>query len=152
MLKQLEKEASEDEQIYEKMACWCETNDREKTKSIAEAETRIGELTTKIEELTADSARLNTEIKNHEKEVAANQAALDKATSIRQKELAEFNSEEKDSLEAISALKAAITVLSKHHGGSFLQLPHARIKNVAATMQNVMQKHGSILRGVLTRA
>merc|ERR1712217_413462 len=63
MLKQLEKEAEEDEEIYDKMACWCETNDKEKTKSIAEAEARIEELTTKIEELTAQSARLNTEIK-----------------------------------------------------------------------------------------
>merc|ERR1719405_46348 len=52
MLKQLEKEAEEDEEIYDKMACWCETNDQEKTKSIADAEARISDLTTKIEELT----------------------------------------------------------------------------------------------------
>ena len=76
-------------------ACWCETNDKEKTKSIADAEARISDLTTKIEELTASSARLNTEIKNLEKEVAGNQNALDKATAIRQKQLAEFNGEEK---------------------------------------------------------
>merc|ERR1719254_166833 len=115
MLKQLEKEAEEDEEIYDKMACWCETNDKEKTKSIAEAEARISDLTTKIEELTAVSARLNTEIKNLEKEVARNQNALDKATAIREKQLAEFNAEEKDLLESISALKAAITVLAKHY-------------------------------------
>merc|ERR1719389_1637014 len=53
MLKQLEKEATEDEEIYEKMACWCETNDKEKTKAISDAEIRFGYLTTKIEELTA---------------------------------------------------------------------------------------------------
>merc|ERR1719491_1759551 len=117
MLKQLEKEAEEDEEIYDKMACWCETNDKEKTKSIAEAEARIEDLTTKIEELTAVSARLNTEIKNLEKEVAANQDSLAKATALREKQLAEFNAEEKDLLQAISALKAAVTVLSKHHGG-----------------------------------
>merc|ERR1719399_2022923 len=64
MLKQMEKEASEDEDIYNKMACWCETNDKEKTKSIADAEAHIADLTSKIEELTASSARLNTEIKN----------------------------------------------------------------------------------------
>jgi hypothetical protein len=58
MLKQLEKEAEEDEEIYDKMACWCETNDKEKTKAIADAEARISDLTTKIEELTAQSARL----------------------------------------------------------------------------------------------
>merc|ERR1711881_211727 len=134
MVKQLEKEAEEDEEVYEKMACWCETNDKEKTKSIADAEARISALTTKIEELTASSARLNTEIKNTEQEVAKNQAALDKATAIRQKELAEFNAEEKDVLQSISALKAAITVLSKHN--SFLQMPRSHVVSVAMTMQN----------------
>merc|ERR1719237_777271 len=104
------------------MACWCETNDKEKTKAIADAEAKIEDLTTKIEELTAASARLNTEIKNLEKEVAENQEALDSATAIREKELAEFNAEEKDSLQAISALKSAVTVLGKHHGGAFLQV------------------------------
>jgi len=150
MLKQLEKEASEDEEIYDKIACWCETNDKEKTKAIAEAEAKIGSLTTKIEELTASSARLNTEIKNLEKEVASNQASLDKATAIRQKQLAEFNAEEKDLLESISALKAAITVLAKHHGGGFLQLPQSHVLSVAATLQHEMQKHAALLQGVLT--
>merc|ERR1719460_1784844 len=148
MLKQLEKEAEEDEEIYDKMACWCETNDKEKTKSIADAESRISDLTTKIEELTANSARLNTEIKNLEKEVAENQAALDKATAIRQKQLAEFNEEEKDLLESISALKSAVTVLSKHN--SLIQMPRSHIVGVAATVQNEMQKHASLLTGIMT--
>jgi len=151
MLKQLEKEAEEDEEIYDKMACWCETNDKEKTKSIADAEARIADLTSKIEELTANSARLGTEIKNLEKEVAANQAALDQATAIRQKQLAEFNAEEKDLLESISALKAAIVVLSKHHPNSMLQMPHAHLLGVAASLQHEMQKHASLLAGVLSR-
>merc|ERR1712072_1545230 len=118
------------------------------TKAIADAEARISDLTTKIEELTASSARLNTEIKNLEKEVAENQAALDKATAIRQKQLAEFNEEEKDLLGSISALKSAVTVLSKHN--SLLQLPRSHIVGVAATVQNEMQKHASLLAGVLT--
>merc|ERR1711870_169573 len=152
MLKQLEKEAEEDEEIYDKVACWCETNDKEKTKAIADAEAKIADLTVKIEELTAASARLNTEIKNLEKEVAANQEALDQATAIREKQLAEFNAEEKDLLESISALKAAITVLSKHHGGALLQMPQSHLLGVAATLQHELQKHSSLLQGVLTHA
>merc|ERR1719506_1338698 len=109
MLKQLEKEAEEDEEVYDQMACWCETNDKEKTKSIKDAEAHIEDLTAKIEELTGLSAQLNTEIKNLEQEVAKNQEALDQATALRQKQLAEFNAEEKDMLGAISALKAAVT-------------------------------------------
>merc|ERR1719499_2694039 len=150
MLKQLEKEATEDEEIYDKMACWCETNDKEKTKSIADAEAKIEDLTTKIEEYTAASARLNTEIKNLESEVAKNQEALDKATAIREKELAEFNAEEKDSLEAISSLKAAITVLSKHQGGAFLQVPQNHVTTVAMTLQQQMLRHVPLLKGTIS--
>ena len=57
-------EASEDEEVYETMGCWCETNDKEKTAAIAEAESRITDLTSTIEEKTATSSRLNTEIKS----------------------------------------------------------------------------------------
>merc|ERR1719382_941370 len=121
----LEQEQDSDEEVYDKLACWCETNDKEKTKAIADAEARIADLTTEIEELTATSARLDTEIKNTEKEAAANQNALEKATAIRQKELAAFNAEEKELLDSISALKAAIIVLSKHH--SLLQMPRSHV-------------------------
>ena len=154
MLKQLEKEATEDQEIYEKMACWCTTNDKDKSKSILDAEKRIKQLTTRVAELTALSARLGTEIKNLEKEVAANKAALAQATAIREKQLAEFNAEEKDLLESISALGAAITVLSKHNGAgdSFLQLPRSHVLGVAATLQHEMERHSALLKGTLTRS
>jgi len=151
MSKQLEKEAEEDEEIYDQMACWCETNDKEKTKAISDAEARISDLTTSIEELTANSARLNTEIKNLEQEVAKNQEALDQATALRQKQLAEFNAEEKDMLGAISALKSAVTVLSKHNS-ALVQVPRTHLLSVAATLQYQMQKHSSALQGVFTHS
>merc|ERR1719174_2637725 len=150
MLKQLEKEGEEDEEIYDQLACWCETNDKEKTKSIADAEATIEDLTTKIEELTASSARLNTEIKNLEKEVAENQEALDQATAIREKELAEFNAEEKDLLQSISALKSAVTVLSRHHGGALMQVSSSTMSGIAASVQMQLVKNAAALKGVLT--
>merc|ERR1719464_825803 len=150
MLEQLEKEAEEDEEIYDKLACWCKTNDGEKTKSIKDSEASINRLTVKIEELTATSARLATETKNHEGEVAGHQESLDKATALREKQLAEFNEEEKDLLESIAALKAAISVLSKHHGGALLQMPQSRLMGVAATVQHAMQRHGTLLKGIIT--
>jgi len=150
MSKQLEKEGDEDEDIYDKMACWCETNDKEKTKAIADASSRISDLTTKIEEHTATSSRLSTEIKNLKKEVADNQAALDKATAIRQKQLAEFNGEEKDLLQSVSALKSAVVVLSKHN--SLVQMPESHVAGLVASVQNAMDKHASLLVGVLTHS
>ena len=77
---------------------------------------------------------------------------MDKATSILEKELAEFKAEEKDLLGSISALKAAVTVLSKHHGGAFLQLPRSHVIGVAATLQHEFERHSAFLEGVLTRS
>merc|ERR550514_1449066 len=142
MLKQLQKEAEEDEEIYDKLACWCETNDREKTKAIKEAEAKISALVTKIEELSALSSQLSTEIENLEKDIAKYQESLDKATAIRQKELAEFNAEEKDALDAI-------TVLSQHHT-SLLQMPRASFLDVVTTLQHQIRNHGDVFDGVLT--
>merc|ERR1719353_1732530 len=85
MLKQLEKEGEEDEDIYEKMGCWCVTYEKEKTKSIADAQSRITELTSSIEALSGDFARLNAEIENLQKELAKNADALDSATALRSK-------------------------------------------------------------------
>merc|ERR1719456_1907152 len=64
MLKQLEKEQEEDEEIYDQLACWCTTNDKLKTKAIADAEAHIADLISQNQELFALSARLNTDIKN----------------------------------------------------------------------------------------
>jgi len=153
MSKQLEAEVEQDQEVYDKMACWCTTNDKEKTNSIAEAEQRIADLTAAIEEGTAKSSALTTEIANLDKEVAANQAALDKATALRQKQLAEFNAEEKDLLQSIGALKSAITVLKKHN--SFVQADmtsemSTALPNIAMMMKHQFHKYGDRLAEVIT--
>merc|ERR1719443_495801 len=61
MIMQLEKEGEEDEEIYEKMGCWCETNEKSKTKAVADAESRIEDLSSMIEELSAKMAQLTAE-------------------------------------------------------------------------------------------
>jgi len=144
MQAQLEKEADEDEEVYEKVTCWCQTNDKDKTTAISDAESRITDLTSTIEEATASSARLNTEIKNLATEIAKNQAALDKATELRKKELAEFNAEEKDVLQSIGALKSAVTVLGKHHS-EFLQVDEGTLINIAVLIQDQMHRHKNLV-------
>merc|ERR1719272_2087322 len=62
MLTEMEKEAAVDQEVYEKMGCWCATNTKEKSKTIADAEAHISDLTTNIEGYTATSTRLGTEI------------------------------------------------------------------------------------------
>merc|ERR1719504_269719 len=149
MQAQLEKEADEDQEVFEKLTCWCQTNDKDKTTAISDAEAHITDLTATIEEATATSARLNTEIKNLATEIAKNQAALDKATSLRQKELAEFNNEEKDVLQSIGALKSAVTVLGKHHA-ELIQVPSETLINVAVLIQGQFRKHKALVDKLVT--
>lgn len=115
MAKELETDAKNDEEIHDKMACWCRKNEKEKTASIKAAEQLIKQLTAKIESLTAQTSRLTTEIDDLNKEINESRQALDKATALRAKQLAEFTAEEKDLVQAIQSLKSAIVVLSKHH-------------------------------------
>merc|ERR1719375_344331 len=95
MVKQLAKEGEEDEETYEKMGCWCETNDKEKTKAISDAEGRIRSLKAAIDGYTSGSATLTTDIERLKEEIAKNEEALASAKALRTKQMAEFNAEEK---------------------------------------------------------
>jgi len=139
MQKQLEKEGEEDEEVYDKVMCWCETNDREKTQAIADGEQRITDLGASIEELTASSARLTAEISALNGELGKNTNALDKATNLRTSDLAAFNAEEKETLGSIASMKAAITVLSSQH--SFLQsADNTAVTKVAQMLKETVEK------------
>lgn len=113
MKAQVEAEAEEDENIYSKMGCWCETNEKEKKAAIKKAGEIIEESEAAIEEGNAVSARLKNEIEALNSELQANQEALDKATAIRESEKEQYEEESKDLIDSIAALKEAITVLKK---------------------------------------
>lgn len=139
----LDNEAKTDQEVYDQMSCWCKTNDREKTESIKHAEETIDMLTANIEEFAATASRLETEIKNLEGEVAANQTGLDKATALRKKQLAEMNAEEKDLIQSITALKSAIVVLSKHN-------PSMVQRKTLDSISSLVTLHQDMLQGILT--
>jgi len=136
----LEEEAKTDQEIYENMACWCKTNDKAKTTSIDDGEARILDLSDSIEKLTAESQTLQVQIAALEKEIEKNKDSLAKATSLREKQKAEFTEEEKEMVQSIRALDAAITVLSKHHTGAALLSAEAVVANVSKTIEFINRK------------
>jgi len=138
----LEKDAAKDQAIYDKMVCWCTTNDAAKVTSIADAETHIKNLGTKIEELTALSAQLNEEINTLSAEVAKNQKALKTATTMREEELAAFGEEESATMDSISSLGGALDALQKHQASSFVQ--------VASVLKRATAKHAGLLQTALS--
>merc|ERR1719456_1978849 len=92
-----------------------------------------------------ESARLTSEIKALNEEIEKDQDALNKATAIREKELAEFNAEEKDMMQSIQALKNAVTVLSKHH-----EMPAESLVSVASLIKHHMQAKATLLQGTIS--
>merc|ERR1719443_225096 len=132
------------------MGCWCETNDKEKTKAIADAETKIGMLTAEIEKLASTSSMLSNDISALEAEVAKNTEALDTATALRNKQLAGFTEEEKDMLSSIGSLGSAVGALAKHHGGSLLQVSDGESIDLITTLQTQLRRHKDLLAEVIT--
>jgi hypothetical protein len=110
---------------------------------------RIQKLNADIEKFAGTSSQLNTEISNLNVEVAKNTEALDTATALREKQLAEFTEEEKDMLGSIGSLGSAVTVLGKHRA-AFLQLSDSAVINVAATIRHELRKHKFLLQEVVS--
>lgn len=113
MQAQVQKEADEDEDMYDKLGCWCDTNEKEKTKASAINTQRITDLTAAIEEFTAKSAQLKVDIENLKTQVGEQTGSLDTATALREKESAEFHASEKDAVQNIASLKTAVMKLEK---------------------------------------
>mmetsp|Transcript_144949 Transcript_144949/g.263570 ORF Transcript_144949/g.263570 Transcript_144949/m.263570 type:complete len:761 (-) Transcript_144949:73-2355(-) len=140
MKAELTAEAGKESSMYDKMVCWCETNDKEKTKAIADAEAKMSSLETDIKAKAAKKGELETEIAATKKQIAADTASLKTASAIREKESAEFSAEEKDMFQYITNLKNAIAVLSEHHA-AFLQLDSPIMASVRSVLQDVALKY-----------
>jgi len=140
MKEQLSSEAARDREAYDKMVCWCDTNNKEKTQAIADAEAKIDQLQAEVEERAARGAQLSVDIAALKTTVAERKQALSTATALREKEQAEFMAEETESVEAITMLRNAIIVLKKHNEG-FLQASAAVQQSLGASLRWVALKH-----------
>merc|ERR1719316_2346857 len=138
MTAQLHKEADEDAEAYEAMACWCESGDKQKAKEIADGQQSSTDLAASIEELTAKGAQLRTDIETLEASVAEQTSALTQATAIRDKEKAEFVADEKDMLVSITSLKGAVITLSKAHSEIQTNSVMKLIRSHAATYKHLV--------------
>ena len=121
--------------------------------TISDSKMRIDALTAAIEEFTANSARLNTEIGNLNKEISKNQNALDMATALRAKNNAEFLAEEKDMLQSIGSMKAAVIALSKHNEGAAplqSEVSDSELIDIITKVDYQMQKHAALLSEKIT--
>merc|ERR1719428_1140873 len=135
---QLTKEADEDAEMFEKMGCWCTTNDAEKTKAIADAKLHIEKLTAQIESETAKVSELETEISKLGTEIGKATSALEQATAIKTKETSEFDADQADMAANAKSLGGAVEALGKAHPGAALS------QQVLMQVHTLLRKHADM--------
>merc|ERR1719171_2571638 len=107
------------------------------SKAVEEAGQKITELKSKLEAEKAEKAQLDQELVQHKLDREAAKADLEQATSIREKEHAEFVEATGDQKENLEALSGAVDALAKGMG-SFLQAPrNPRLEKVVRTSEAV---------------
>jgi len=141
MKAELDKEAQDEAAMYDKMVCWCGTNEKEKTLAVADAEALDKELGSEIEARAARFGEAATTISALKKQIEEDTASLKKATAIREREAAEFSQTEKDLMQSVTNVKNAIDVLSKHNAASFAQVDAAVASSMRAVLRDLSFKH-----------
>jgi len=122
--------------IYVEFAEMCEERSKNLQFEIKTGKGEVAELKAAIDEETAIAASLDTKVEELTASIATDEADLEAATKIREKESADFMAEEKELSEVIDALQRAIGILEKEmakHGASMMQLKNAG--SLAKTLQ-----------------
>merc|ERR1719409_1606066 len=121
-------EGTDAQKTYDDYSEWCEDRSTKLGFEIKTGKANVAELKATIEEETASSAALETKIEELSNDIKTDEADLDAATKIREKEAADFAAEEKELTTVISMLERATSILSKEmakSGASMLQLKSA---------------------------
>jgi chromosome segregation ATPase len=150
---QLEADKAKEEEMFDKLSCWCKVNGEGKTTAVETATQQLAALDSRIKSLEAKASELEMSIKGLEEEVASNKASLASATKMREEEHAEFNANEKDLTLSIDSLKNALTVLTKSQGGTlknFAFLETKSLVHVKAQVRGVVDKTEELLNQILT--
>jgi len=143
MKEQLDKESGKDKDLYEELTCWCKENDKEKSQAVKDAEAKIAELEAEIEGRAARQGELRTTIAQLQKEIKKNSESLATARKLREDEQKEFREQHKDLVQAISSLKQAVEVLSKHQTNLIDLSPEVKL-----SLRSVLHNAGEIHRAM----
>jgi hypothetical protein len=142
MRSELQNEAAKEAEMYDQMVCWCETNEKEKTKAISDAEALDKDLTAEIGSRAAKLGEDETEIARLKEQISADTASLKEATAIREAEAAKFYETSKDLTMSITNVKNAVQILSKHNAasGSFVQLDAPLLTSMRTVLKDLSFK------------
>jgi len=133
-------EGEDAQKAYDEYAEWCEDRSKNLGFEIKTGKANVAELQATIESETSNAAALETKIEELSNDIKTDEADLNAATQIREKEAADFAAEEKELTEVIGMLDRATGILSKEmakSGASMLQLKSA--SSIAEALSAMVQ-------------
>jgi len=142
MLQKMEKkvaaEGEKDEELFSKYMCYCKNAGNTLGASISGADNKIPQVESAIKEAEASKTQLESDLVAHRSDRAAAKDAMDKASSIRDKEATAYAKVKSDLETNIAALGKAITAVDNGMAGGFLQT------NSATVVRNLMMNFDKI--------
>merc|ERR1719238_1329535 len=139
MKAKIEADGKAEQKVYDKFACWCEKTTARKAGAIEEAKASIEELSSKVLNLKGKTATLKAEIAQLEKDITANIDGANEATTIREKETADYEGQRSDLEQAIGALERAIGILTGAGEKTASALQQAEILSVAGGVRGALR-------------
>merc|ERR1719235_1154232 len=121
MQKKIQAEGQKEAALFEKYMCYCKNAGGDLGKSIADANTKIPQLQSDIEAAEATNAQLKEDLKQHQVDRSAAKAAVAEATTLREKEAAEYAKESNEMKANIAAVGKATTAIEQGMGSAFMQ-------------------------------
>merc|ERR1719174_3307008 len=127
-----EGDGKNEQQIYDKYACWCEKTSTRKANDIVQAQEDLRSLGQRILKLKGKIATRAAEIAELTENIKSNEEEQEHLTAVREKQNTAWMEESTEVKQALAALQDAISVLSKAttKGAAMIQ-----------TTQQMMQKN-----------
>jgi len=112
---ELLKEKERDQELYDKLSCWCEATRDSKEAAITSGTDSIDRLSADISAKASKTYQLEPEIKFLQEDLADSEKSLRESEEMRAKEKAEFEKNDKELVSAIASLTGAVAAMAKAH-------------------------------------
>ena len=124
---------------------WCDDTKKDTANDIKSSTTQKEKLEAKIGSLTGDIEASTSKIADLAGAIAAGEAELANATSIREKEAADFSASETELLDVVDTIGRAITILEREmqkNPASFAQVAKNGFASVLSSLSTVVDAAG----------
>jgi len=131
------KEGEAEEKAFKAFTEWCDDVARNKDFEIKTATDKKGKLEAAISKATADAEAAGAKIEDLAASIAADEADLKSATSVRSKEASDFMASEAELVDVIDTLGRAITVIEREmakNPASFAQIDTSNLDHLLKSL------------------